>query len=109
MRWSGSQAERIRPSVDASLANASALADLPGREQHGRRQQRDRCEGPDRARAWTDFTAFGTDEGGGIGIATIGRYYDELARDAGRWRYRVRTVVMDGDPLPEGVASTPAR
>ena len=65
-------------------------------------------DGPERALAWTDFTAFGTNESGSIEIATIGRYHDELQRDGERWRFASRTLVMPGDGLPEGVAPGPA-
>lgn len=64
-------------------------------------------QGPDRALAWTDLSAFATTEQG-ISIATIGRYHDELVREGGRWRFKRRTVVMAGEKLPEGVAPSPA-
>jgi len=63
--------------------------------------------GADRARAWTDLSAFATTKDG-IGIATIGRYHDELVKHGGRWRYAKRIVVMAGEALPEGVAPSPA-
>jgi uncharacterized protein (TIGR02246 family) len=63
--------------------------------------------GPDRARAWTDLSAFASakDE---IRIATIGRYHDELVSQDGRWRFARRVVVMAGEDLPPGVAPSPA-
>jgi uncharacterized protein (TIGR02246 family) len=63
--------------------------------------------GPDEARAWTDLSAFAAAEGG-FAIATIGRYYDQLVREGGRWRFASRVVVMDGEPLPPGVDPVPA-
>ncbi len=65
-------------------------------------------DGDDRALAWTDFSAFGTSESGQVEIATIGRYYDELARDGERWRFTSRTIVMAGEPVPHGVTPGPA-
>ena len=64
---------------------------------------------PRRARAWTDFTAFGTDERGVISIATIGRYYDELVFGEARWRFASRAIVMGGEPVPKDLAPSPAR
>lgn len=64
-------------------------------------------EGPDRARVWTDLSAFASGPDG-ISIATIGRYHDELVRQGGRWRFARRVVVMAGESLPEGVAPSPA-
>lgn len=68
--------------------------------------------GPDRARAWTDLSAFssGTDASGKqtISIATIGRYHDELVRRDGRWRFTRRVVVMAGETTPDGVTPSPS-
>jgi len=64
--------------------------------------------GSDRALAWTDLSAFASASDGGIGIATIGRYHDELVCEGGRWRIARRVVVMAGEPLPEGVMPSPA-
>lgn len=64
-------------------------------------------EGPDRALAWTDLSAFASSREG-ISIATIGRYHDELVRQDGRWRIARRVVVMAHEALPEGVAPSPA-
>jgi uncharacterized protein (TIGR02246 family) len=63
--------------------------------------------GPDRARAWTDLSAFASTKQG-IQIATIGRYHDELVQQGGRWRFARRSVVMAGEALPAGVAPSPA-
>ena len=67
--------------------------------------------GPDRARAWTDLSAFSSaaDSNGKqtISIATIGRYHDELIRQEGRWRFARRVVVMAGEPTPDGVTPSP--
>ena len=65
--------------------------------------------GPDRARAWTDLSAFASGKDGAITIATIGRYHDELVREDGRWRFARRVVVMAGEATPDGVAPTPAQ
>ncbi len=66
-------------------------------------------EGSDRARAWTDLSAFATTEQG-IMIATIGRYHDRLVKDpaGARWRFAERTLVMAGETLPEGAQPSPA-
>lgn len=64
-------------------------------------------EGRDRARVWTDLSAFSSGPDG-ISIATIGRYHDELVREGGRWRFARRVVVMAGEKLPDGVLPSPA-
>lgn len=61
----------------------------------------------DRARAWTDLATFVRGEGG-VSVATIGRYYDELRREDGRWRLSARVLVMTGDPVPHDCAPGPA-
>jgi len=65
-------------------------------------------QAPDRARVWTDLSAFATSPDGAISIATIGRYHDEVVKQGGRWRYARRIVVMAGEKLPDGVAPSPA-
>lgn len=65
-------------------------------------------QGPDRALVWTDLSAFASTKDG-ISVATIGRYYDELVKQAGRWRIGRRIVVMAGEATPDGVAPSPAR
>ena len=62
----------------------------------------------DHARAFTDLSAFASGQDGAITIATIGRYHDELVRQAGRWRFARRVVVMAGEATPDGVADSPA-
>lgn len=62
--------------------------------------------GPERARAWTDLSAFASSKDG-ISVATIGRYHDELVLQAGRWRFARRAVVMAGEAIPAGVAPSP--
>ena len=62
---------------------------------------------PDRALAWTDLSAFSSAKEG-ISVATIGRYHDELVKQAGRWRIARRIVVMAGESTPDGVAPSPA-
>lgn len=62
-----------------------------------------------RAHAWTDFSAFATDGEGRVGIVAVGRYYDELVLDEGRWRFRSRWIVMGGEPIPRALPPSPAR
>ena len=62
---------------------------------------------PDRALVWTDLSAFASAKEG-ISVATIGRYHDELVKQAGRWRIARRIVVMAGESTPDGVAPSPA-
>jgi uncharacterized protein (TIGR02246 family) len=64
-------------------------------------------QGVERARAWTDLSAFASSPDG-ISVATIGRYHDELIFHGDRWRFARRAVVMAGESLPEGVAASPA-
>ena len=61
----------------------------------------------DRALVWTDLSAFASTKGG-ISVATIGRYHDELVKVEGRWRIARRIVVMAGEATPDGVAPSPA-
>ena len=60
------------------------------------------------ALAWTDMTVYATGEDGRIAIATMGRYHDRLVRDGGLWRFRERSLVFAGQPVPDGVAPGPA-
>ena len=62
---------------------------------------------PDRALVWTDLSALASAKEG-ISVATIGRYHDELVKQAGRWRIARRIVVMAGESTPDGVAPSPA-
>jgi uncharacterized protein (TIGR02246 family) len=62
--------------------------------------------GPDEARAWTDLSAFASGKDG-YSIATVGRYHDHVVRQAGRWRFASRVIVMAGDAVPAGVEPTP--
>ncbi len=64
-------------------------------------------KGSDRALVWTDLSAFSSAKDA-ISIATIGRYHDELVKQAGRWRIARRVVVMAGEATPDGVAQSPA-
>jgi len=61
------------------------------------------------ARAWTDLTAFSTEEDNSISIATIGRYHDRLERSDKdeRWRFRQRVLVMEGEEVPGDVDPSP--
>ena len=61
------------------------------------------------ARAWTDLCAAATQDGE-IKFATIGRYYDRLARDpkSGRWQIARRVLVLGGEEVPEDVDPSPA-
>lgn len=62
------------------------------------------------AHAWTDLSALASTQQG-IVVATIGRYYDRLTKDAGDglWRFAERTLVMAGEEVPDGTAPSPAR
>ncbi len=60
------------------------------------------------ARAWTDLSAFGASGDGHFSIATVGCYHDRLRKSAGRWRIQQRTLVMGGEPLPEGIDPSPS-
>jgi hypothetical protein len=64
----------------------------------------------DRARSWTDLSAFGS-AGEGFVIATIGRYHDRLEKSPadGLWRFAERVLVMAGESVPAGVALSPPR
>lgn len=62
----------------------------------------------DRAKAWWDFLVMYL-KPGGTEIAHAGRYYADLVRQGGRWRFQRRISVRPGHPLPEGLARTPAR
>lgn len=65
--------------------------------------------GPGEALAWTDLTTFVV-TGDGPAIATVGRYHDQLHRDAdGRWRFAVRILVLAGDPPRPDVTPPPSR
>ena len=65
-------------------------------------------QGDDRALAWTDFSAFATNEEGRIEIATIGRYYDDLVRENDRWRFSSRTIVLAGEAPPPDLVPSPS-
>jgi len=62
------------------------------------------------ARAWTDLSAFSMAEDQSISIATIGRYHDRLERGGqdGRWRFRQRVIVMEGEGVPADVDPSPS-
>lgn len=51
------------------------------------------------ARARTDFLYLRKDTDG-YTISNAGRYHDRLVRDADRWRFKTRTIVFLGDPVP---------
>lgn len=52
------------------------------------------------ARAWTDFCYLKkTDDG--YAITNAGRYHDRLVHETDRWRFRTRTIVFLGDPVPD--------
>jgi hypothetical protein len=67
----------------------------------------------DHAWAWTDFTALADAGPGQWGrsytIATVARYYDQLARVDGRWLFTRRQIRMAGEPLPDGARPSPGR
>jgi uncharacterized protein (TIGR02246 family) len=52
------------------------------------------------ARAWTDF-CYMSKTAAGLTISNAGRYHDHLVRDPDRWRFRTRTIVFLGDPVPD--------
>ena len=52
------------------------------------------------ARAWTDFLYLSKPETG-LAISNAGRYHDRIVRDPDRWRFRNRTIVFLGDPVPD--------
>lgn len=52
------------------------------------------------ARVWTDFLYLSKTEDG-LTISNAGRYHDRLVRDPDRWRFRTRTIVFLGDPVPD--------
>ena len=52
------------------------------------------------ARAWTDFLYLRKTEDG-YAISNAGRYHDRLVREPDRWRFRTRTIVFLGDPVPD--------
>jgi len=81
--------------------------DAPGK--HGVLQPVIELDDRDHARAWTDLFALSSDEGG-ISIATIGRYHDQLVRDPddGRWRFSQRVIVMAGEDVPDDVDPSPS-
>jgi 3-phenylpropionate/cinnamic acid dioxygenase small subunit len=66
--------------------------------------------GPDSARAWSDLSALARAEDGTWSVVAAGRYYDELVRKEGGWRFKVRCADVDvaAHPLP-GLAPVPAR
>jgi uncharacterized protein (TIGR02246 family) len=53
------------------------------------------------ARAWTDFLYLKKTDDGAVTINTAGRYHDRLVRDPDGWRFRARTIVFLGDPVPD--------
>lgn len=54
------------------------------------------------ARAWTDFLYMKKTEDG-FSTTNAGRYHDRLVRESDRWRFKSRTIVFLGDPVPDGV------
>lgn len=58
---------------------------------------------PTTARAWTDLAAMVRDrKTGAWSLAGVGRYYDELEKSGGKWRFRRRRADIDAarNPLP---------
>jgi uncharacterized protein (TIGR02246 family) len=51
----------------------------------------------DTATASTDYLFVRT-TAEGLGIIAAGRYHDQLVRDGGQWRFRVRAITMLGSP-----------
>ena len=62
----------------------------------------------DRARAWWDFLVMYL-KPGGTEIAHAGRYYANIVRRDGRWRFVRRVSVRPGHAWPPGVEPTPER
>lgn len=61
----------------------------------------------DTARAWWTYVVVAT-SAEAINVAATGRYHTELVRQPdGHWRFRVRTCVETGGPLPEGPLREP--
>jgi uncharacterized protein (TIGR02246 family) len=67
----------------------------------------------DRAHGWTDFVALADAGPGQWGrsyiVATAARYYDQFARDGGRWRFARRDIRTADAPLPPGATPSPSR
>ncbi len=63
-------------------------------------------DGLEIGRAWTDFVAIVGDEEG-FRVVAAGRYYDQIVRDEGRWRFSRRDVWAAGEPLPAGASEVP--
>jgi hypothetical protein len=57
---------------------------------------------PTTARAWSDVIALVRDETANWSIAAAGRYYDDLEKHDGAWRFRRRKADIDSaaNPLP---------
>jgi hypothetical protein len=61
----------------------------------------------DAARAWWTYIVVAT-SAEAINVAATGRYHAELVRGSDDcWRFRVRTCVETGGPLPDGVLREP--
>ncbi len=107
---------RFRVGADQWVGRDAILAGIGGMQPPPDRPVKHVCltpvidlDAPDRASVWTDFTAFGTSEEGRVSIATIGRYYDRLVLEDGRWRFDERVIVMGGEAVPDDLAASPAR
>jgi hypothetical protein len=59
-----------------------------------------------RASAWWDFIVVHV-KPEGTELPFSGRYFAELEKQDGRWRFRRRVSVRPGFPLPSGVTPTP--
>jgi hypothetical protein len=62
-----------------------------------------RIETATRARAWSDLSCYVRDhDSGAWSLVAAGRYYDELEKADGQWRFKRRLADIDegNDPLP---------
>ena len=60
--------------------------------------------GGDTGKAWSRWTFVNQGADGKAGVAYAGRYDDQLVREHGRWRFKLRHVSADlpGQPPPSG-------
>lgn len=59
------------------------------------------------ARAWWTYIVVAT-SAESISVAATGRYHTELVcEEDGMWRFRIRTCIETGGPLPEGMLAQP--
>jgi hypothetical protein len=61
----------------------------------------------DEAYSWADAIAF-TVSAEANTVVAVGRYFDVMRREDGRWRFFSRLFVPSGEPVPDGVRRSPA-